>query len=120
MSNETSHPGAETMSRPTIQTEVTPETGHRIKFNASRWIALQETSDYPSVPGFSGAAFRVYLFNAGVHVGVNVTITGRYTRWDSDGRFVTCRVEYVGDCEASEYQSGQLYLDDLAPASTLL
>lgn len=92
--------------------EVTPEIGNTIQLDNGRWIRLDGEGVPATDDGFPGCAFLAFLLNIQTSVGVNVHITGRKVRYDSVGFFVTCTVEWVGDCEPSEFSKGaKLYFE---------
>ena len=62
--------------------------------------------------GFPGCQFRVELSRTNIDLAVNLKVTGNphFTYYNKEAHYRSrVRIEFVGDCEPSEFTGGWLY-----------
>ncbi len=94
-------------------TEVEVNVGSVIELDSGRVEQLLDGDDYVD-SGFAGCDFRypnvVEQWRTKHAIAINVEITGRVTRYRKDARWVRVKIEWVGDCEASNFSGGWLLI----------
>ena len=103
---------------PVLQTVIkgmdcTPHIGSFILLDSRHLGELLQAGDDPIGQGYPGCQFRMPVRNS--HFGpvsVNVKVTGRTVQIKQGMLMVRVQIEWVGDCEPSQFSSGWMKVNN--------
>ncbi len=84
-----------------FETDASTITGAVVRMDDGRLFVAKRVDEARVDAGFAGCAFRLGLRHH--EIAINLRITGRVEKtWNRSG-WIRCEIEYVGDCEPSEF-----------------